>query len=78
MRGLLTVAAHLQGESPTGEFFDRVTHEVSTAAMKYALLSVSCQARTKREATGEAYLGALLPASYFARAHFPGLYSRLL
>lgn len=32
-----------KGEAPSGAFFDKVTHEVSTAAMKYALLSVSCQ-----------------------------------
>lgn len=38
-----------QGEAIDGEFFERVTHEVSTAAMKYALLSVSCQARTRAD-----------------------------
>lgn len=31
------------GESVDDAFLDAVTHEVSTAAMKYALLSVSCQ-----------------------------------
>ena len=31
-----------KGEVITEEFFDTVTHEVSTAAMKYALLSCSC------------------------------------
>ena len=31
-----------KGEEVSPEFFDQVTHEVSTAAMKYALLSVSC------------------------------------
>ena len=30
------------GEEVSDEMFDTVTHEVSTAAMKYALLSVSC------------------------------------
>ena len=32
-----------KGEDISPELFDEVTHEVSTAAMKYALLSVSCQ-----------------------------------
>lgn len=32
-----------KGEAVSPEFFESVTHEVSTAAMKYALLSVSCQ-----------------------------------
>ena len=31
-----------KGEDVSKEMFDEVTHEVSTAAMKYALLSVSC------------------------------------
>ena len=31
-----------KGEDISAEMFDTVTHEVSTAAMKYALLSVSC------------------------------------
>jgi len=31
-----------KGEDVTPEFFEQVTHEVSTAAMKYALLSVGC------------------------------------
>jgi len=31
-----------KGEAVADSFFDAVTHEVSTAAMKYALLSVSC------------------------------------
>merc|ERR1712216_211719 len=31
-----------KGEVISAEMFDTVTHEVSTAAMKYALLSVSC------------------------------------
>ena len=32
-----------KGEDISLELFDEVTDEVSTAAMKYALLSVSCQ-----------------------------------
>ena len=32
-----------KGEEISPELFDEVTHEVSTAAMKHALLSVSCQ-----------------------------------
>lgn len=32
-----------RGDNVEKEFFDRVTHEISTAAMKYALLCVSCQ-----------------------------------
>ena len=35
-----------KGEAVSEAEFETVTHEVSTAAMKYALLSVSCQART--------------------------------
>jgi hypothetical protein len=31
-----------KGEAVSEEFFNSVTHEVSTAAMKYALLSASC------------------------------------
>ena len=32
-----------RGDNVTQEFFEEVTHEISTAAMKYALLSCSCQ-----------------------------------
>ena len=32
-----------RGDKVSKEFFDEVTHEVSTASMKYALLSMSCQ-----------------------------------
>lgn len=72
-----------KGEVITEEFFDTVTHEVSTAAMKYALLSCSCTTQIsfdikKVHHACTAPLLTCTPSCSFLPAVFSDFFSRAL